>query len=64
MSNDKKVKIKLEGLDGNAFALMGAFSNAAKRQGFSQDWIDEVLEDATSRDYNHLLSVLMEHTEE
>lgn len=55
---DKKVKLKLVGLDGNAFSLMAAFRNAAKKQGFPKDWIDKILEDAMSGDYSHLLCVL------
>ena len=36
----KKVKLELVGLDGNAFFLMGAFSRAARRQGWSQPEIN------------------------
>lgn len=28
----KKVKLKLAGLDGNAFSILGAFSGAARKQ--------------------------------
>ncbi len=61
---DKKVRLKLVGLDGNAFALMGAFRRAAIQQKFPKDWIDKVLEDCQSGDYNHLLCVLMDNTTE
>jgi hypothetical protein len=60
----KKVELTLVGLDGNAFSLMGAFSQAARRQGWNQDEIKEVLDDAMSGDYNHLLRVLMDNTTE
>ena len=60
----KKVKLDLVGLDGNAFFLMGAFSKAAKRQGWSAEEIKAVLDDARSGDYDHLLQVLIAHTEE
>lgn len=59
-----KVKLRLVGLDGNAFTLMGAFTSAAKRQGWTQSEIDEVINDCMSDDYDHLLNVLMDNTYE
>ena len=44
MINEKKVKMNLVGLDGNAFVLMGAFSRNAKRQGWTKEEIDVVLQ--------------------
>lgn len=61
---DKKVKLKLVGLDGNSFMLLGAFSKAAKEQGFDKKWIDNILDLATSGDRNHLLRTLIENTTE
>lgn len=58
-----RVTMNLVGLDGNAFALMGAFQKNARRQGWTQDEIDKVLDECTSGDYDHLLRVLMAHTE-
>ena len=60
----KKVKMKLVGLDGNAFSLMGAFQQNARRQGWKKEEIDVVIKKCMSGDYNNLLRVLMEHTEE
>ena len=60
----KKVKMNLVGLDGNAFMLMGAFSQNAKRQGWSKEEIDVVLQKCMSGDYNNLLCTLMDNTEE
>lgn len=60
---DKKVKLKLVGLDGNAFALLGAFAKAAKKAGWTADEIAAVRTEATSGDYNHLIATLMDHTE-
>lgn len=57
-----EVKLNLVGLDGNAFYLLGAFQKAARKQGYSQEEINNVLEDAQSSDYNHLISVLMKNT--
>ena len=59
-----KVKLRLVGLDGNAFALMGAFTSAARKQGWEKSEIDEVINDCMSDDYDHLLNVLMENTYE
>ena len=58
-----KVKLDLSGLDGNAYNLMGAFRRAARRQGWPADEIEAVLKDARSGDYDHLLQVLIGHTE-
>jgi hypothetical protein len=58
----RQVTLDLIGLDGNAFALMGAFQKQARKEGWS-DWeIDEVLEECKSGDYDHLLMTLMRHT--
>ena len=58
-----QVSMNLVGLDGNAFALMGEFQKNARRQGWEREEIDKVLDECTSGDYNHLLRVLMAHTE-
>lgn len=59
----KKVKLTLVGLDGNAYALMGAFQHQAKKEGWTKEEIKLVLDDAMSGDYNHLLFVLQNHCE-
>ena len=51
-----KVKMQLDGLDGNAFALMGAFSRNASRQGWTRDEIDTVMKECRSGDYDHPIS--------
>lgn len=56
-----KVKMQLAGLDGNAFALMGAFSRNASRQGWTRDEIDTVMKECRSGDYDHLLCTLMDN---
>ena len=58
-----KVKMELVGLDGNAFSLMGAWKQAARRQGWSKEDIDPVIEKCMSGDYNNLLCTLMDNTE-
>ena len=54
----KTVTLRLVGLDGNAYSLMGAFSQQAKREGWTKEEIDEVLNEAMSSDYNHLIATL------
>jgi len=59
-----KVKCQLVGADGNAFSIMGRFQRAAQKAGWRKDQINEVLKDAMSNDYNHLLVVISSHCEE
>ena len=59
----KKVKLELVGLDGNAFAVMGAFQRAARRQGWTPEEIKSVMDECMSGDYDHLLSTIMENVE-
>lgn len=58
---EKKVTLSLLGLDGNAFSLMGAFSKQAKRENWTQEEIDKVLDEAKSSDYDHLVGTLLNH---
>ncbi len=60
----RRVKLRLVGLDGNAFALMGAFQRQAKKEKWTTEEIDAVLDDCRSGNYDHLLCVLMDHCEE
>ena len=62
LMNGKTVKMELVGLDGNAFALMGAFSREARRQGFKNEEYQPVLDECMKSDYDHLLSTLLDHT--
>lgn len=61
MEVKKKVKLKLVGLDGNAYVLLGSFQKQAKREGWTQEEIKAVLDAATSGDYSNLVNVLSEH---
>lgn len=55
----KKVKMSLVGVNGNAFAVMGAFQANAERQGWTADEISAVLKEAKSSDYDHLLQTII-----
>jgi len=60
---NKKIKLDLVGLDGNAFALMGAFQKQARREGWTKDEIKVVIDKCTSGDYDNLIVTLCEHCE-
>lgn len=49
-----KVNLQMVGLDGNAFAIMAAFQRQAHKEGWTQDEINEVLNETKSGDYSHL----------
>ena len=59
----KKVKLELVGLDGNAFAVMGAFQRAARRQGWTPEEIKSVIDECMSGDYDNLLATIMDNVE-
>lgn len=62
----KKVKVKLDlvGLDGNSFALMGAFQRQARKEKWTQEEINAVLTKCRSGDYDNLLRVLFDYCED
>ena len=53
-------RFSLVGVDGNAFSVMGYTARALKRSGHP-DLVDKMHEEATSGDYDNLLSVCMEY---
>ncbi len=57
----KKVNLELVGLDGNAFALIGAFQKQARKEGWTPEEIKAVRDEAMNGDYDHLLATLAEH---
>lgn len=58
---NKKVKLNLVGLNGNAFSLMGSFQTQAKKEGWDQDEISYVINKCMEGDYDNLLRVLMKY---
>lgn len=56
--------MQLVGLDGNAFSILGRFRSEARKQGWDADSIGNVVDEATRGDYNHLLSTIMNVTED
>lgn len=61
MVNTERPTVRLVGENGNAFAVLAACKNAARKAGWSKERIDEVLKEMTSGDYDHLLGKAMEH---
>ncbi len=59
-----KIPLKLSGLDGNAFSIMGAFQAAAKKHGWTAEKINEVINTAMEGDYNHLLRTFQQYVED
>ena len=59
--SDPKPKLKLVGLDGNAFLILSRARTAAVKAGWTPDTIDKMMEEAKSFDYDHLLQTMMEY---
>ena len=58
---NKTIDLNLVGIDGNAFVLLGAFSQQARREKWTQEEINSVTNEATKGDYDHLIATLAEH---
>ena len=58
-----KPTVKLTGHDGNAFSIMGHVKQVLRCKGADKEYIDQYLSEATSGDYDHLLSVSMEYVD-
>ena len=56
------MKYGLIGVDGNAYSIMGYTAKALKMEGL-YDLVDEMYAQATSGDYDNLISVCMEYVE-
>lgn len=51
-----KIKVKLVGNDGNAFAILGNVKRAMAKGGVSKEECDAFLKEAMSGDYDNLLA--------
>jgi len=58
-----KHKVSIQGEDGNAFVIMGRFSHDAKKAGWTKEEIENVMTEAQSSDYAHLLKTIRSHCE-
>lgn len=61
--NGDLIELYLSDVDGNAFYIMGEFRNAAKKQNFDADEVEEVLKEATNGDYDHLLQTIKKYSQ-
>ena len=52
------VEVQLTGVDGNAFAILGAVQRSLKRSGVDAEVSNEFLDEATRGDYDHLLATV------
>jgi len=57
---NKKVKLNLVGLDGNAFMLIGAFMRQAQKEKWTSDEVKAVTDECMAGDYDHLLFTLLQ----
>lgn len=64
MDTIKKVKVRLVGEDGNAWAIMGRVGEAMRRAGHDREYIDKFVEEAMSGDYDHLLRVTLKYADD
>ena len=53
------IEVQLSGSDGNAFSMISRVRRELKRDGVSQDEIDNFMNEAMSGDYNHVLQTIM-----
>lgn len=60
---EKTVNLNLIGVNGNAFAIMGVFQKQARKEGWTSQEMNAVLEEAKSGDYIHLLATIENHCE-
>jgi hypothetical protein len=58
-----KPELKLTGLDGNAFFILGRAQRIAKLSGWSPDKIECFLTEAKSGNYDNLLATCMKYFE-
>ena len=54
-------KVELVGQDGNAYAILGRCSKAAKRAGWTKEQVIEFHGEATSGDYDKLLQTVIKY---
>ncbi len=54
-----EIEVQLVGRSGNAFAIIGTVTNALRREGISREEIGTFQEEATSGDYNNVLTTCM-----
>lgn len=56
-----KTVVKLTGANGNAYNILGICRKAAKKDGWSEEHIDFVIQEMMAGDYDHLLQTAMKY---
>ena len=56
-----EVQFQLVGIDGNAFSILGTAQKFARKAGLSKEQIEEYVNEATSGDYNNVISTTMNY---
>jgi len=54
-----EIEVELSGIDGNAMSIMGATTKALRRGGVSKEERDLYFKEATSGDYDNVISTTM-----
>lgn len=54
----KKVKMTLVWIDWNSFAILWAFRRNALKQGLDKEKVAEIINEAMSSDYSHLICTI------
>ena len=60
---EKSVNLNLVGVNENAFMIKEVFQRQAKKEGWTLEEIEQVMDEAKSRDYNYLLATIENHCE-
>lgn len=60
----RKVKMRLDGEDGNAAAILGRFKRAARKAGWTEAEVAALIAEATAGTYDDLLQTIMAHVDE
>lgn len=64
VQNGRPVVLDLTELDGNAFAILGAFRKQARIAGWTNEEIEKVECAAISDDFDHLVAVISSHVQD
>ncbi len=59
----KTVTLNLIGADGNAFSILAAFREQAKKEKWTKEEIEAVTTEAKNGNYDHLLATISAHCE-
>lgn len=61
LSTNVRPKLKLVGMDGNAWSIMGLAQRAWRKAKLPEDDLKKIMNEARRGDYNHLLATMIEY---